>query len=149
MINTKELRLGSWINVPRADQSPFRIDEIEFLTANDCKVGMHTQEGGHPLTWYLKDLEPIPLTPSILLNVGFHEDNYGVFEFVRDNAPYVSGCDILLWCKQYEKDGKTTWEFCMGKSLSNLQRLCDLDYLHQLQNLFFILCGKELEINIH
>ncbi len=81
MIQPNELRIGNWVNTPREDQSPFRIDLIEHQSKTYCKVGMdvHLYEhpiykdqtvSAHPLTWDNKDLSPIPLTDEVLRVLG-------------------------------------------------------------------------------
>lgn len=70
MIKPNEIRLGNWVNAPRDDQSPFRIDLIEHQSETYCKVGMNVHFypnpldenqiiSAHPLTWESKDLEHI------------------------------------------------------------------------------------------
>lgn len=69
-MKASELRIGNIVNVPREDQSPFRIDFFEYLYDNDCKVAKRSFIGEtevHPLTWYFIDLKPIPLTEEWLL----------------------------------------------------------------------------------
>jgi hypothetical protein len=90
----------------------------------------------------LQDLSPIPLTPKILENCGFNKDNYGIFCFVKDGGKYISGCEILLWVKF----NGATLQVCTGDELDNLFELCHILYLHELQNLYFALTSKELNV---
>ncbi len=133
-IKEGELRLGLWVNVPRADQSPFRIDLIEYCTNGFAKVGMNVhkyenpfKEGelinGHPLTWELNDLTPIELSEQVLLNIKQFESNNIRIDAVID----------LRW--RHDK----IW-LVMGAEVQDL----DISYLYQLQNLCSSL-GKELE----
>lgn len=76
-LRAEELRIGNWVNCPREDQNPFRIDLMEYVCDGHAKVGMNVHKydtpfgliDGHPLTWELKDLKPIPLTEKILFKI--------------------------------------------------------------------------------
>jgi hypothetical protein len=81
------------------------------------------------------------------LKCGFHADNYGVFEKIKNNAPYVSGCEIEVWIKQCEHKAEKVWDYSIGKSFGNTTHISFIKYLHQLQNLYFALTGEELQIN--
>jgi len=78
--------------------------------------------------WY----EPIPLTPEVLEKCGFHKQN---------NAWVPEG---------HESKGYTTWDFTIwdggrGEYYYNSAEFpTPLQFLHQLQNLYFALTGEEL-----
>jgi hypothetical protein len=130
IINAEELRLGNYVNVPRKDQSPFRIDAFESLSKTFIKVAMiHPIHGKffHPLTWYGDDLKPIPLTEEWLVNFGFTFKSYGY--------------GIEEW-KQWNFDGFSLNGF------THSQTGVDLKYVHQLQNFYFALFGQELTLKI-
>lgn len=97
---------------------------------------------------YLRLLVPIPLTEEWLLKFGFHEDNYGLFEKVKNNAEYKSGCEIEVWIKQCIIDSDIVWDYCIGEDISNVTHLAYIKYVHQLQNLYFALTGQELTIKL-
>lgn len=91
-IKVEELRIGNLYNVPRSDQSPFRIDLIEFMDKNNAKVGMNIHKlkhpfkenefiDAHPLTWELSDLNGIPLTDKDV-------KQYGHFNLIKVNDEY-------------------------------------------------------------
>lgn len=131
-MKANELRIGNWVNVPVKEQSPFRIDAFEHLSDKFIKVAMFHPEYGesvHPLTWYGGDLEPIPLTEEILLKCGFEED---ANLFHNNIALYKNGVGGFNYNANYfEHDN-----------------LISVDYLHQLQNLYFALTGEELKIEL-
>lgn len=140
MIRPEELKLNNYVNVPRKDQSPFRIDLFEFLNKDDAKVGQVIFEGGHPLTWYLKDLSPIPISIDYLLKFGFEEiteedDEERFFELSsgRKTVRIVMLLVDDLWTILLQSD----------KGL-NFSQITDIEHLHQLQNLFYALTGEEL-----
>jgi hypothetical protein len=140
MLNTQELRLGNYVNVPREDQSPFRIDGFEFLTKDFCKVEMVFNPNFHPLTWELKDLQPIPLTPDILVKAAALVNKVS-FTYRID----LPGIQMLFL--DLAGVGTTSYYvniFQQGVSIT----LGKVQYLHQVQNLFFALTGTELTLSL-
>lgn len=134
-MKANELRIGNLVNVPREDQSPFRIDAFEHLSSTYIKVKMIHPEFGdkmHPLTWYDEDLTPIQLTEEWLLKFGFEkiEDTSWYFEYRIDKKNIIS----------FDKDHKEYSYFNLSS------RLCQLKYVHQLQNIYFSLTQQELKI---
>ena len=140
MIKANELRIGNYVNVPREDQSPFRIDLFEFLNAQNCKVGMNVMKyefppesgefiSGHPLTWELKDLTPIPLTEDILLKFGAKKQyDYLTFDYDRFR---------LIWKEKYNY-------FYVVDNETNAY-LNKIEFVHEWQNFVFVMNGNELE----
>jgi len=68
-------------------------------------------------------VEPVPLTEELLLTFGFKNNRLGLFDCVK------VGDDIGYHI------------YFIGKHLKEVQ------YVHQLQNLYFALIGDELTIN--
>ena len=86
--------------------------------------------------WY--DLRPIPLTEDWLLKFGFnfaHSTWYVKSTYLGD----ISSLEYINFCIQQKKvtidDGYDE------------MTLCNINYVHQLQNLYFALTGEELIIN--
>jgi len=81
----------------------------------------------------LIDREPIPLTEEILLKCGFEKNNIHkdprMYEYCIDYMPYIRTIDNS---KTFEISFYTT----------------RIEYLHQLQNLYFALTGKEKALKI-
>lgn len=141
MIKANEIRLANYFSTP--NQPIFRIDVIDILTNNYAKVGQYINEQGHPLTWYLSDLQPIPLTEEWLLKLGFEciadcidqktfalknrKSNY-YYAVILDHEEIVlerkdiNGYYTIIWDERY------------------------FQYVHQLQNLYFALTGEELKL---
>jgi hypothetical protein len=143
MISTKEIRKGLYFNVPRKDQCPFRIDLIEHLSDTYAKVGMSSgiykvgeiEMEGHPLTWELKDLDPIPLNEEWLLKMGFEKSNtFSPISYKKRRHK------AAFWIRKW----KTEDYFRFDRYYSNAPIV---KYVHQLQNLYFALTGEELTIN--
>jgi len=121
-MKSTELRIGNYVNVPNNKQFPFRIDAFEYCSEKFIKVAQEVRINGtevHPLTWYGKDLEPIPLTEEWLLKFGFKKlgGYYMLNEFTFNEGTF-------LWNN-----------FCISTSIQ---------HVHSLQNLYFALTGDEL-----
>ena len=141
-MNAQELRIGNYVNVPNKKQTPFKVDYFD-----DAKVykenGTYTCEPFgeipmHPLTWDLEQCSGIPLTPEILEKVGLDfldtemsgntvycipNTNWRIAYSYRDNK------EFKLWHKQVSPP---TWN------------LKTFNYVHELQNLVFVLTGGDL-----
>jgi hypothetical protein len=133
-MNANELRIGNFVNVPREDQSPFRIDAFESLSNKFIKVAMIHPEYGenfHPLTWYGNDLKPIPLTEDWLLKFNLTEKESGGM-VLSDN-----GWGILIF-----KQEDDSYDI----SARDEYHICKIKYVHQLQNLYFALTSAELTV---
>ena len=99
------------------------------INMNDCR--------GKTINW----IKPIPLTEEWLLKFGF-----GKYNDCFDYAIYING-DICTFRIMICDNG---WWFIIDKPVGDGMRiginLGTYKYIHQLQNLYFVLTGKELEI---
>jgi len=96
----------------------------------DKTVKIRTNEGVL-ITWMRADLfQPIPLTEEILLKCGFEYDELNYFYSLYYNNFKLE----FHFDEQYE-----FW-------LNDISM--EVKYLHQLQNLYFALTGKELDIDL-
>jgi|SRR5688572_1618292 len=118
MIASNELRIGNWFTV--GESKPFQITGIfhEY-------VWSLINETDFPIA----ELNPIPLTPEWLERAGFVQayDSYGG----QLSPELQEGSRIRV------KDNVWLSGYIDVK----------LDYVHQLQNLYWCLCGKELEFH--
>ena len=114
-----ELRIGNWINTIEGPAQVKTISEGGIVTTSSMPDGDH-----------LEFAEPIPLTEAVMFRMGFS---------------HVGG--YLWYCK----------EMGQRRFISNHLRKGyfeidtaghQLHFVHQLQNLYFALTGKELEINL-
>lgn len=125
MIQPQELRIGNWVNVSGNTIDTYQTSKpkqvsIEFLNA--IKIENDERPDGI-LTWF----SPIPLTPEILEKCGFVKYEPMMYRLkegwhwiaVDTNSLYINGKQVVL-----------------------------IEYLHQLQNLYFALTGEELTINL-
>ncbi len=98
------------------------------MKANELRIGNWVSYLGNPiqmnLGWFTHDLQPIPLTPEIMVMAGFGKGGEGFY--------YKNGIEYNLDEQLLEGIGDVP-----------------LQYVHQLQNLYFALTGQELTIDLN
>ena len=124
MIQAQELRIGNWV--------------INYYGIPGILVSIHegnsyrVKADGEIDAWGEENINPIPLTREILEKAGF-----------IDNEIHLCD-DKYIWINGHWN----TWHLRDGGE----KDMFDLDeppqYLHQLQNLYFALTGKELTIQL-
>lgn len=134
MIQANELRIGNWVNYHNFnnDGNPryFKARDIYF---EDGKIGLTDGRIQLPCT-YLEYIKPIPLTEEILLKCGFEGSKETIFTrndigSIYFRKPYLESSLYLI------------------KAVSG-DKMTSVTHLHQLQNLYFALTGKELEVKL-
>jgi hypothetical protein len=137
MIDAKELRIGNYLEIEGRFSPVLAIDNQREFTHSKTKeffkcaitVGEYDDNG---LMWttsgrWLKNFNPIPLTEQWLIDLGF--TNCGINKLGIDNftihTPFPKLEDDFVW-------------------FNNVNSAMVIDSVHQLQNLYFALTGKEL-----
>ena len=128
MIKPEELRIENWIY----DRSKTRIVKVWGIESNHDQITVNHANGSVVYKVDLKDIEPIDLTEEWLLKMGF-EDKY-----LTIDKKISSDFTMSLI-----PDKEGGYHFMPH---ATLKWGVDLKYVHQLQNLFFALKGKELTI---
>lgn len=122
------------------------------MEANSLRIGNLTKQGEVKTFWergvhvgsgiFCKfgELEPLPLTEDLLNKWGFTchwDDDYDthVFSKATDKSDFILDCSWISKT-EFEKLCAVEYEFQL-----NVQ----VDYAHELQNLFFALTGTELK----
>lgn len=127
MIKAQELRLG---NIVLRDGEYHVIDAYDILSASVGDI----------------EFEGVVLTGDVLARCGFEDDSYANFIITMPDNPLSNFKSNARWIRISFKEYA-----CL-----NLQETIDITdydisapckYLHQLQNLFFSICGEELVIN--
>lgn len=87
------------------------------------------------------EFEPIPLTEEILLKLGFKNIDKGGNDFITYTD---SEHNYYLQIDVRKNDGKY---LILDNSFDDLRAfsMVDIEYVHQLQNLYFALTGEELK----
>lgn len=136
MVQAKELIIGNkvGINLQQFPTNYFTVLEIGE-TMKLCEVGReHTQD-----YFYVGDIQPIPISPEILLKCGFtkHENSNEYWNFwILSNGWHISEA-LHTEPSAGVKTGLCYWS----------DEYIEIKYLHQLQNLYFALTSQEM--NIH
>ena len=126
MIDSKDLRIGNYMQ--REDGSIFKVD------ANDIKIISEWKNPFAPLP------SPIPLNvhliESFLFKKIYNQYQFGWYMEVQDR--------VLCWCHSdtISLEFKPTQCDIYDNTLFDFK----CEYVHQLQNLFYSLTGKELEL---
>ena len=115
-MDARELRIGNWVVKSNLDQS---IDKDYQMKAHDFKE------------WHNSQYEPIFLTEDWLVKFGFEEHGMAIR---KDVTTFLELC----WIK-----GDS---FRLQTIESGFTESANCQYVHSLQNLYFSLCGEELEI---
>lgn len=126
-MQAKDFRIG---NLVKHDNRVFAIDSIanEFPTLDTIEFGVGVVD------W--NNIEPIQLTVGWLDGFGFEKEEEGGLESYDYYLEIGDELDIYAnW-----NDGKLR---CLSVSFLEIE----INYVHQLQNLYFALTGKELEFN--
>ena len=125
MTNANDLRMG---NLIQKDNVIYKFLSLEQNHASTSEYRFYWVEtlDGKLGKYYSSHFNPIPLTPEILEKCGF--DRNCILKISQGvNIEWSYGKEVWL-----TKEGEVIYEF------ENTQ------YLHQLQNLYFALCGEEL-----
>ena len=122
-ITTSDLRLGNWLYESDKSKFPMQVEGIGkdwiYLNfeGNESDVFENTD----------KEIYPIPLNKQLLENIGF--------KFSNDYA-YLGEFTL-----NYYKDG-----FMISVNENDRHITEPISFVHELQNLYYALTGKELEI---
>jgi hypothetical protein len=125
MIDPKELRIGNLIT-----QGGGHILEVTSILTHGVQCFNKTY--GFKTSRFLWDeLIPIPITPEWLVRFGF-KGQKGLFETYYELADF-----------EYHSGDK---KFGISYGEDNLYCIYDIQYIHQLQNIYFALTGQELTV---
>lgn len=146
MVQENEIKCGNWFN-HKAVWSYRNFESSSLASSFNFQFESRDWYALGECTLSLEDIEPIPLTEQWLLDLGFHKDNYGIYELVKDNKPYISGCEIELWAKHCIVGAEWFWDISVGKDFGSTENFAYINYVHQLQNIAFLKTGTELIYN--
>lgn len=123
-MKANEFRIGNYVSF---EDRIFKIDSIAnvFPTLDTAEFGIGVVD------W--NNIKPVPLTEEWLLNFGF---NKKVDEYVFQDYAIEDIHNGVTWIlKEFDYD--SVCFVAIGKGIN---------YVHQLQNLYFALVGEELEL---
>lgn len=132
MIPVNELRLGNFVNLSSGyiagNQKVYSIGKDGINRWSDMGASGECKP---------EDIDPIPITPEILEKCGFKKTS----EFHPEGPIYSFG-------EHNRVDVCYLYKFVDYKQNTGRVRIFNMGYLHQLQNLYFVLTGKELEVKL-
>ncbi len=117
-MNVKELRIGNYVESPRG------IEEIKYAESLE-------EIEGNP-----KRFKGLKLNKEILLNLGFE------YYYFSDAFEIDAGCFVMEIEIGGGSEDKPVYK-CYGPG--NLLLTLSIEYVHQLQNLFYFITYKELK----
>ena len=131
-MKTTELRIGNWVF-----GNKLRIGNWVF--GNKVAIQVKSSIDLCNIENLPDEFEPIPLNYKWLRKFGFDDSEYkdGYIGVDVNNSNFV-----LSKPEKYEFTKNYIWEYKAGV----WQKFVELKYVHQLQNLFFAITGKELTI---
>ena len=123
----EELKIGNWVLF---NGYPVQIRELQYIS----KIDVYLDSNVNVATY-----KPMPLTEEILLKCGFEtESKYDDFKL---NGVNIQSCSMR--CKTLER-----FSFYLNLGDENDELNNKIDYLHELQNLYYALTKKELDIKL-
>jgi len=124
-MKVSELRIGNLLRdkVTKTELRVTKLTEQDIVTYVIDRSMFPLQDG-----W---GIEPIPLTEERLLKFGFEDD--------RDNLMILRKGVFEFYFDKVDKDGISLYEKWDGNFL------CNVEYVHEFQNLHFALTGEELK----
>lgn len=132
MINATELRVGNILDnghhIVHVTSTSLDIDDEYQPQVGVCKFGEHRDEVVIREAAFNIEIKPIPLTPEWLERCGF-----------VDNLPWAKGNLRLDGDNRLHVVDHTGYGIIIARNV---------EYLHQLQNLFFALAGEELNVKL-
>jgi hypothetical protein len=120
------LRIGNYVNIEGDVVKVKEIYEKSIHYANSEYESFATEDF----------IQPIELTEEILVKIGFEK-------FVKSFRMELSGCRLDYFIDKTLYIYKKHTNCCLIKDLE-----IKCEYIHQLQNSFFLLTGKELEVEL-
>ena len=127
MIKANELRVGNHLF---KYGEVVKIVEIGIKHKGDTNYYLRSENDN--CGYWIDQFNPIPLTEEILLKCGFEKRSDGDYNLFK-----YSEVDIII-CNDF-----SSWQ-CDGINFS----VNRIKYIHQLQNLYWCLVGKELNFEL-
>ena len=130
-LTAKDLRIGNYVGISRFKDG---LDDYEI------HQGGLTAQQIFDISQNTLFIDPIPITEQWLIDFGFEKTEWDKREYyLRDGYFFCSF--------KYFKNGRVDLYFAGEFEKDKTRDTIYLKYVHQLQNLYWCLCGKELELS--
>lgn len=145
MIQANELRIGNWISgTMDAEKYPMPLQVVALM--NNEVYYRFAEETDKPFSFdrfgeanhSSGNCYGIPLTPEILEKCGF-KNTMGDY-WVKGKELMLALDKVWWWTNSWEPDGEFGFD--------TLAQYKEIDYLHQLQNLYYSLTQTEIPITL-
>jgi hypothetical protein len=142
IIELKELRIGNYLlfkgEIIHVTTLTLDVDDESEDTIGFCKLGQIHNEVSDWNRSLFTDIERIPLTNNWTSENGLSIGRLGL----KTGIGYGFAGNFSL----YLEDNGTSCEVYIEQYSEGRELLPDIKYVHQLQNLFFSLIGRELKV---
>jgi len=128
-----ELRIGNYVIAPDLVYAEDNIRKVVGISGVKS-IFLKTIDGEKNNRFPIYLITPVPLTEEILLKCGFGEVGF------YDNVYHLD--DFRIYLDKSINSGLIKYE----NGACNLEK--EISNLHQLQNLYFALIGKDLEVKL-
>jgi hypothetical protein len=153
LIDPGELRIGNILSykgkLVHVTNLSLDIDDEYTDMIGFCQLGKTTDEIFDWNRALAGDLDRVRLTPEILKSCGFEKDGFGCYNLSIN--PFDSGTKKLFFVGDYlylQEGSEGEHEMKHHLVILWNKDLMKEFYLHQLQNLYFSLTGKELTFSL-
>lgn len=134
MIDVRELKIGDFVYLQKS-KTPYQITELGYSEIEYPRYEASGISTEAVFRTYIENLYPIPLTEELLLSCGFTES-------YSDSKGYVYSINGVNFLRCFFDIPSFFIETEEDDDLFNRP----IENLHQLQNIYFVLTGKELEV---
>ncbi len=139
-LNPQELRIGNFVDVDKSE-----IAQIQKINSDEFQEFRNEEKGIHVITFpfasgesemFESNIRPIPITEEWLIKFGFKLINIAT-------NPYEFQYQLDYWI--IRKSTEFGIEVCQDLGEHYVNRLRSIDFVHDIQNLYFSITGKELK----
>lgn len=148
-MNTRELRIGNWVNcITNIGIKVGKICMLQDMMISADVLDENDNSNHHNYIGKIQDgeidcVEPIELTEQMLLGNGFEYVGEHEFDQRRCFLRYGGGDCIMIYCTPNHTDFRMT----IRKGNTEISEF-PCRYLHELQNLYYEINKKELDFKL-
>jgi hypothetical protein len=134
MVEIKELRIGNFVK----DKNGKLIVVDSIVTAEGEGINAGILYNGCIPDYYQQDIFPIELSNEFLIKLGFKQD-------IDEDFIIENGRLALILVEDEQQNWSVRYREDIGMPYMAFNINTPMDYLHQLQNLYYCLTGEDLQ----
>ena len=139
MIARNELAYGNWVRVMGIY---VHITDIGTWGVYFDYDGSYNEE----LNESFENIQPIPITEELLLEIGFKKEQDETFSGDYDYTMCIGECFIRI--NIYSNTINRDWNIHIDNNVHDTILSADIQYVHQLQNAVYFATDKEINIKL-